>query len=418
MINFDQASSAFPKAPNLPEAVAEFIKTGASNINRGSLSISYEASQLVYKTREYLLDYFGAKNKELVFTKNVTESLNLLLKGYLKSEDHVIVSALEHNAVIRPLKELEKRGVSYSVLPCDGQGRVCAADIPALIRPNTRAIVTTAASNVIGTILPLREIGRIAKENHIPYFVDGAQLAGFLPIHMEVLGIDVLAITGHKSLLGPHGIGALILSEELGKRIDPLVHGGTGSVSDRFEMPETLPDKFEAGTQNLMGIAGLSASVRWLGENHMRVLNNEIDLVCRFLEGMREIAESFPIQVLGLDPGESGYLMDRKEIEECLSFESAKKNYAVLGERELLIEKIRRTPVVSIYSDEIDLASLAFYLETEGKIATRVGMHCSPLAHTSLGTFPAGSLRFSFGYHETTEDVDHCLRMMKSFFAE
>lgn len=418
MINFDQASSSFPKAPNLGEAVAEFIKTGASNINRGSLSISYEASQLVYKTREYMLNYFGAKNKELVFTKNITESLNLLLKGYLKSGDHVIVSGLEHNAVMRPLKDLETKGVSYSVIPCDREGRIDADDIGSLIRSDTKAIMITAASNVVGTILPLRQIGKIAKENRIPYFVDGAQLAGFLPINMEVLGIDALAITGHKSLLGPQGIGALILSEELGRHIDPLVHGGTGSVSDKFEMPDTLPDKFEAGTQNLVGIAGISASMRWLEKNHLQVLNHEMDLANRFMEGMRELSSSYPIKLLGLSQSESGYLSDRKEIEECLRIESDKKNYPLLGERKLLIEKIRRTPVVSIFSDEIDLASLSFYLENEGKIATRVGMHCSPLAHTSLGTFPGGSLRFSFGYHEKLEDVDHCLSMIRKFFSE
>ena len=370
MINFDQASSSFPKAPNLPEAVAEFIRTGASNINRGSLNISYEATQLVYKTREYILDYFGAKNKQVMFTKNVTESLNLLLKGFLKGGDHIIVSALEHNAVMRPLKFLEKINVSYSVIPCDDKGRLKLEEIKSLIKPNTKAILTTAASNVIGTIMPLRQIGEAAKENNIPYFVDGAQLAGFLPINMEALGIDVLALTGHKSLLGPHGIGALILSEEMGQSIEPLVHGGTGSISDKFDMPKVLPDKFEAGTQNLMG----------------------------------------------LDLEESGYLLDISEIEESLNFESNKKNYPLLKGRELLLEKIKRTPVLSLYSDEVDVANLAFYLESEGKIATRVGMHCSPLAHTALGTFPKGTLRFSFGYHEKVEDVEACLNLIKEFF--
>lgn len=418
MINFDQASGSFPKAPTVADAVAEFIRTGASNINRGSLSISYQASQLVYKTREYMADYFGAGRRQVVFTKNVTESLNLLLKGYFKSGDHVIISPLEHNAVMRPLKELEKRGVSYTVFPCDEKGRVDVDAIPSLIRPDTKAILTTAASNVVGTILPLRRIGEIAKENDLLYFVDGAQLAGFLPVNMEVLGIDVLAITGHKSLLGPHGIGALILSEELGREIEPLMHGGTGSLSDRFEMPEILPDKFEAGTQNLIGVAGLSSSMRWLAENHDKVLKNEIELTDRFLRGVFELSRNHPIKIVGLDPMESGYLLDREEVEEDLKFESSKKNYPLLKERKLLIEKIKRTPVVSIYSDEVDIASLSFYLESEGKIATRVGMHCAPLAHTSLGTFPKGTLRFSFGYNETAEDVDHCLNLIERFCSQ
>lgn len=416
MINFDQASSSFPKAPNLPEAVAEFIRTGASNINRGSLNISYEATQLVYKTREYILDYFGAKNKQVIFTKNVTESLNLLLKGFLKGGDHIIVSALEHNAVMRPLKFLEKMNVSYSVIPCDEKGRLKLEELKSLIKPNTKAILTTAASNVIGTIMPLRQIGEAAKENNIPYFVDGAQLAGFLPINMEALGIDVLALTGHKSLLGPHGIGALILSEEMGQSIEPLVHGGTGSISDKFDMPQTLPDKFEAGTQNLMGIAGLLASMRWLSEHHIEVLKNELALTRAFIEGIKKMLKEYPIRLVGLDLEESGYLLDISEIEESLNFESNKKNYPLLKERELLLEKIKRTPVVSLYSDEVDVANLAFYLESEGKIATRVGMHCSPSAHTALDTFPKGTVRFSFGYHEKVEDVEACLNLIKEFF--
>lgn len=418
MINFDQASSSFPKAPNVPDAVAEFIRTGASNINRGSLSISYEASQLVYKMRELLLDYFGAKKKQAVFTKNVTESLNLLLKGYLKSGDHVIVSPLEHNAVMRPLKALEKINVSYSVFSCDEKGRVNVDEIASLIKENTKAIVTNAASNVIGTILPLKQIGRIAKEHRIPYFVDGAQLAGFLPINMDVLGIDALAITGHKSLLGPQGIGALILSDELGKEMDPFVHGGTGSLSDQFEMPEILPDKFEAGTQNLIGIVGLLASMRWLGENHMQVLKHEMDLTKCFIDGILELSKNYPVKLVGPDSEEGGYLLDMDEVRECLQFESSKKNYDLLKDRELLIEKIKRTPVVSIYSDEFDVASLAFYLESEGKIATRVGLHCAPLAHTSIGTFPRGTLRFSFGYRETLKDVEDCLHLIKLFCHE
>lgn len=418
MINFDQASSSFPKAPNLPEAVAEFIRTGASNINRGSLSISYEASQLVYKTREYILEYFGARNKQAVFTKNVTESLNLLLKGYLKSGDHIIVSPLEHNAVMRPLKALEKLNISYSVIPCDECGRINTDCIAALIKSNTKAVLTTAASNVAGNILPLRQIGSIARENHLLYFVDGAQLAGFLPLNMEVLGIDILAITGHKSLLGPQGIGVLILSEELGKEIEPLICGGTGSISDKFEMPESLPDKFEAGTQNLIGIAGLLASMRWLKENHAQVLENELALTKKFIDGVKELSEKYPIRLIGLNLAESGYFIETDEIERSLKLENDKKNYPLLKDRELLIEKIKRTPVVSVYSDETDLASLSFYLESEGKIATRVGMQCSPLAHTSLKTFPKGTLRFSFGYSETLESVDYCLKLMKAFFSE
>lgn len=418
MINFDQASSSFPKAPTVPDAVAEFIRTGASNISRGSLNISYEASQLVFKCREFLLEYFGAKDKHVIFTKNVTESLNLLLKGFLKSGDHIVISSLEHNAVMRPIKALEAQGVEYSAIPCDDKGRLSLELVDALITPKTKAILVTSANNVIGTILPLRALGRIAKAHGIPFFVDGAQLAGFLPIHMERFGIDALAITGHKSLLGPQGIGALILSDELGKSIEPLVHGGTGSVSDRFDMPETLPDRFEAGTMNLVGVAGLMASMRWLSDHHEEVILHEMELTSHFIAGIKRLSAQYPIRLVGLNGAESGYDLDAESLRACLAAEAPKKASALPESHEWLVEKIKRVPVVSIYSDEIDVAVLSYYLESEGKIATRVGMHCSPLSHQSIGTFPKGTLRFSFGYHETVEDVDACLALIEEFLQD
>lgn len=394
MINFDQASTSFPKAPPVASAVSDFILTGTGNINRGSLNVSYETSKLVFKFREYLASYFGGKGKHTVFTKNVTESLNILIKGFFKAGGHLIVSALEHNAVMRPLEEMKKQGISYSLIPCGKDGRIESCGIKKLITPQTKAILTTAASNVCGTILPIKAIGDIAKEYGLPYFVDSAQLAGFLPIDMAEMGIDVLAVTGHKGLLGPQGIGALILSEELGKNITPLIAGGTGSLSEQFEMPDMLPDRLEAGTLNIPGIAGLAASVGWLSQNWKKVTEHEIMLVKRFLEGL-EAMPDLPVKVIGLNSAESGFCSCRENL-----------------------QNIKRVPVVSLDTGAFDASGLAYYLESGGGIATRTGLHCAPLAHKSLGTFPRGTVRFSFGYTQKPEEVDTCLALIKQYFTE
>ncbi len=404
MINFDQASSAFPKAPGVADAVAQFINTGASNINRGSLSVSYEAAKLVLKFREYLLEFFGAKNKHAVFTKNITESLNILLCGYLKNGDHVIISGLEHNAVMRPLHHLSRKcGVSYSIMDTDTDGIVDPKSIKRLVQPSTKAIITTAASNVCGTILPIKTIGAIAKELEIPYFLDSAQLAGFLPINMDELGIDALALTGHKGLLGPQGIGALLLSEDLANNITPLIYGGTGSISDSYEMPELLSEKFEAGTLNLPGIAGLAASIGWLKNNQKQLIKHEVELTSAFLEQLAEL----PVRLVGI------------KAQKFQNFESRLADAALqkYGQCAELLQIVGRTPTISIDTLKIDAAELAYYLDSEHKISTRVGMHCAPLAHRTLGTFPKGTVRFSIGYANTTAEIECCLNALKTFFA-
>ena len=386
MINFDQASSSFPKAPPVAQSVADFITTGSGNINRGSLNISYEASKLVFKFREYLVEYFDAQGKQVVLMKNITESLNILIQGFFEDGDHVIISSLEHNALMRPLHAMTKKGVSYSIIPCENNGVTNAASILPLIKENTKAILVTAASNVVGTIMPLKDIGKIARKHNLRFFVDSAQLAGFSDISVKECNIDALAITGHKSLLGPQGIGALILDEKIGKGISPLIYGGTGSISDQFEMPDLLPERFEAGTINLPGVAGLASSIAWLRSNHRKVVDHELKLCRQFMEG----AEKLPVRIIGLGPNE---MTDREY-------------------------NIRRTPVVSLDTGEVDPAILAYYLESEGGIATRVGLHCSPLTHKALGTFPGGTIRFSFGYAQTEEDVQYCLSLMNKFFEE
>ncbi len=381
MIYFDQASSSFPKAPPVPEAVRQFLAEGATNIARGTVNAAFDGNQLVYRLRCDLANYFDAQNYQVIYTVNVTEALNYLIKGWFTSGDHLLISGLEHNAVMRPLTEMEQKGVSYSVIPCDSKGRLLIDEVETLIQANTKAILITSASNVCGTIMPLKKLGEIARKHNLKFMVDGAQLAGYQKISIKECHIDALGITGHKSLLGPQGIGALIVEEKLGASLQPLLSGGTGSNSDSLAMPEMLPDRLEAGTLNLPGIAGLAASLAWLKEHETAVAEHEIGLVKYFLEGL----EQRHIPYLGLSSTES--------------------------------KVANRTPVVSLCFKDVDVAMLASFLQTEYDISTRVGLHCAPMAHRTLGTFPEGTVRFSFGYSQTQAEIDICLRAIDEFLS-
>ncbi len=381
MIYFDQASSSFPKAPPVPDAVRDFLAKGATNISRGGVNAAFDANQLVYRLRRDLLAEFGAEDKMLTFCPNVTTALNYLIKGYFKAGDHLLITGLEHNAVMRPLEQMKSQGVSYSVIPCDAAGRLNLDLVETLIRPETKAILSTSASNVCGTIMPLAELAQIAQARHLEFFVDGAQLAGYQRIDVKRLGITALGLTGHKSLLGPQGIGALILSEELGEQMEPILAGGTGSLSNSFEMPRMLPDRFEAGTQNLPGIAGLLASLDWLKENGSEASQHEFELAVKFIRGL----EALNLKVVGLGSAES--------------------------------TPERRVPLVSLDLPDGDVALLSAFLETEYEILTRVGLHCAPLAHQSLGTYPRGTIRFSFGYSQTEAEVDLALEAIAEYLS-
>lgn len=386
--HFDQASSSFPKAPTVAAAVADFLTNSASNISRGSLKISYDASQTVFRTRQQIAKFFGAKDQTVAFAANVTTALNQLIKGYFRRGDHIVISGLEHNAVMRPLNQLSWQGIEYSVVPCDEKGRCKIEDFEAAIKLETRAILCTGASNICGTVLPLQEIGLLAGEHGLRFFLDSAQVAGYLPLNMSELNIDALAFTGHKSLYGPQGIGGLILGEDLCSELEPLLAGGTGSMSESLDMPEHLPDRLEAGTLNLPGIAGLSAALTWLEPRMDDLREQEARLLWRLLAGVEDLIErhDLPIRVLGLSSEES--------------------------------TPLNRVPLFSLYSQEIDMAGVAAALEVNYGIATRVGLHCAPLAHRSLHTFPAGSLRFSLGYSQTDEDVDACLQALEEILVQ
>ena len=380
-IYFDNSSTSFPKAPNVGRAMGEFIENGAFNINRGSYEGAYEAGSAVLDTREMLKDLFNCPNsKNVVFTPSVTYSLNFFIKGFLKPGDHVLVTSVEHNAVMRPLVQMEKLGVEFDAVPCDEEGGVTADDFRAYIKENTKAIITTHASNVCGTIIPIEEIGALCKEKGLVYAVDTAQTAGILNIDMQKANIDFLAFTGHKGLLGPQGIGGFIASDKLEGLIDPVISGGTGSLSDSEEIPDFLPDRFESGTLNLPGIIGLHQALVYLKEAGIDNMRNEkMEIPKYFLDQVKEIDG---VKVAG-----------KKTVE-------------------------GRLGVVSIDFEGFDNSIVSFYLSSKYKIMTRVGMHCAPRAHKTLKTFPQGTVRFSFSHFNTKEEVDVCIDSIKTILSD
>ena len=376
-IYFDNSSTSFPKAPNVGRAMGEFIENGAFNINRGSYEGAYEAGSAVLDTREMLKDLFNAPDsKNVVFTPSVTYSLNYFIKGFLKPNDHVLVTSVEHNAVMRPLVQMKELGLEFDVVPCDEEGSITADDFRKYIKENTKAIITTHASNVCGTIIPIEEIGALCKEKGLVYAVDTAQTAGILNIDMQKANIDFLAFTGHKGLLGPQGIGGFISSDKLEGLIYPIISGGTGSLSDSEEMPDFLPDRFESGTLNLPGIIGLHQALVYLKEAGIDNMRNEkMEITKYFLDKVKEI--------------EGAKVAGKKTVE-------------------------GRLGVVSIDFEGFDNSIVSFYLSSKYKIMTRVGMHCAPRAHQTLNTFPQGTVRFSFSHFNTEEEVDICIDAIKT----
>ena len=389
-IYLDNASTTFPKPQAVADAVYQYITHAGTNISRGTCATNTE--DLVFATRELLCRFFGGEDsKNVVFTKNITESLNIIIKGLLHSGDHVLVSAMEHNAVMRPLQQIGAEltldnapadAITFSRIPCNEEGALCLDTLPQLVRPNTKAIIMTHASNVCGTVQPLAQLGSFCHEHGLQFIVDSAQTAGVLPINMQTLHIDALAFTGHKGLLAPQGIGGFVLRESIIDEITPLIVGGTGSLSHTEHTPHFMPDKFEAGTLNLPGIAGLHASLTWLQQQGIgKILTHELTLTQQFLDGLQQL--------------------------------EAQKLLHIVGKRDCS----ERVGVVSISTDITDIAELAFILADKYAIATRVGLHCAPNAHKTLETYPTGTLRFSFGWHNTAEEVNVALQALKEVLA-
>jgi cysteine desulfurase family protein len=370
MIYFDNAATSWPKPRRVKEAMNQFMEEVGANPGRSGHFRSIEAARMVFETREALSVLFRAKDSSrIVFTLNATESINLALKGLLKPGDHVISSSMEHNSVMRPLRDLEKKGIELSIVPCSKEGMLDSQEVESKIQSNTKMVVLNHASNVTGTLLPIEEVGLIARKYNLLFLVDAAQTAGAYPIDVEKGGIDLLAFTGHKSLYGPQGTGGLVIGERIKeKEMTPLKQGGTGSRSEFEEQPDFLPDCFESGTPNGVGLAGLLAGVQYVLEKGVgQIRQNEMALIKKLIMGFKKIPQ---VKLYG--PENQG---DRIA---TLSFNVA----------------------------QLSPSDMASRLEKEFGILCRPGLHCAPAAHHTLGTFPEGTIRFGLSAFNTEAEIE------------
>ena len=441
-IYLDNAATSFPKPEEVPKAVYDYMTKLGTNVNRGGYATAYDTESVVFECRELIGALFHAPDyKNVVFTRNITESLNVVLKGLLHSGDHVIVSSMEHNAVMRPIRQLEKKGINFTRVQCESDGSLKPEKLLSCLRPNTKAVVMTHASNVFGTMLPIEEVGAFCKENGLVFILDSAQTAGVFPIDMEKMHIDILCFTGHKGLLGPQGIGGFILRDELILKIEPLISGGTGSLSNVETVPEFMPDRFEAGTPNLPGIFGLHAALNWLrklGEASLLNIETEKEKASFFIEDNLSLLSLSEEEILCK---ENTY---KKELESLPSFsveQCFEASLKKIREHELhlteefltLLEPLEkegklkiigkkdtemRTGVVSIQTLTRELSDTAFQLDTRYGIMTRVGLHCAPSAHKTMGTYPTGTIRFSFGFANTDKEVKIATDALKELLEE
>lgn len=404
-IYLDNAATSFPKPEEVPRAVYDYMTKLGTNVNRGGYATAYDTETVVFECRELIGALFHAPDyKNVVFTRNITESLNVVLKGLLRSGDHVIVSSMEHNAVMRPIRQLEKKGINFTRVQCESDGSLKPEKLLSCLRPDTKAVVMTHASNVFGTMLPIQEVGNFCKENGLIFILDSAQTAGVFPIDMEKMHIDILCFTGHKGLLGPQGIGGFILRNELVLKIEPLISGGTGSLSNVETVPEFMPDRFEAGTPNLPGIFGLHAALNWLRKQ------GEADLLKgKSLKENSAVQEVFGKTSFSVEQCFLAALEKIRKHELQLTAEFLKMLDPLEKEGKLKIigkkDTEMRTGVVSIQTLTRELSDTAFQLDTRYGIMTRVGLHCAPSAHTTMGTYPTGTIRFSFGFANTDQEI-------------
>ncbi len=369
MIYLDNPATSWPKPHQVKAAMNRFMEEVGANPGRSGHSLSIEAARIIYEAREALSVLFHAKDSSrIVFTLNATESINLALKGLLKYKDHVITSSMEHNSVMRPFRDLEKKGVELSVIPCSNEGMLDPREVERKIRSNTRMIVLNHASNVTGTLLPIREVGKIARKYKFLFLVDAAQTAGSYPIDVKKDGIDLLAFTGHKSLYGPQGTGGLVIGERIHeKEMIPLKQGGTGSRSEFEEQPDFLPDRFESGTPNGVGIAGLLAGLQFvLGKGVKQIRQNEMTLIEKLIMGLKEIPQ---VKLYGPE------------------------------------QMNDRVATLSFNFSRLSPSNGALRLEKEFGILCRPGLHCAPAAHHTLGTFPEGTIRFGLSVFNTEEEI-------------
>ena len=376
MIYLDNAATTMKK----PQCVIDAVVAAMShmgNAGRGATSAALDASRVIYDTREKLSDLFNLQNpSRVVFTCNSTESLNTAIKGILSSGDHAITTALEHNSVLRPLYDLQAKGMELSIVDCDENGNIDYNDFEKLIKENTKAIVCTHASNLVGNVLDVKKIGSIAKKHNLIFIVDASQSAGVFPIDMQDMNIDILCFTGHKGLLGPQGTGGICVREGIDVR--PLKVGGSGVNTFSKEQPVEMPTHLEAGTLNGHALAGLNAALDYLKEEGIdNIQKREEELMFRFYNGIKDIKD---IKIFG-------------------NFEN------------------KRAAIVTFNVGDIDSAAFSDELSFAYDISTRAGAHCAPLMHKAMNTVEQGAVRFSFSHYNTEEEIDTAIKAVKEIAA-
>jgi cysteine desulfurase/selenocysteine lyase len=373
MIYLDNAATSWPKPQCVQDAMLQHMRAVGASPGRSGHRLANEAERIRLDAREAVAELTGVSDPmRVIFTLNATTALNLVMRGLLPPGAHAVTTGMEHNSVMRPLRALQPRGISISIAPCQRDGTLDPDVIQKYVRPQTRLIVANHASNVCGTVLPIREIGAVARQRRVPFLVDAAQTAGCWPIDIRADNVDLLAFTGHKGLLGPTGTGGLVLSDDFdADLLGPLVYGGTGSRSEHAEQPEFLPDKYEAGTPNIVGLAGLAASVRYVLERGVeRIRARERFLTQRLIDGLRQIPK---LRVFGTrDAG-------------------------------------RQTTAVSFTVDGQSVSEIAGRLDEEFEIMCRPGLHCAPEAHRTLGTLPHGTVRFAPGVFSNEGEIDEAI---------
>lgn len=368
LIYLDNAATSWPKPPGVAEAMVRCLQEDAANPGRGSHAMAVRASRIVFEARKRLAKLFHVHNpNDIAFTLNTTHALNMAIQGLLKPGDHVIASSLEHNSIRRPLEALKRlRHIEVDYVPTNGKGELDLDRVEAAFRSNTRLVAVTHSSNLLGSIVPIREFGELSRRKSAKLLVDAAQSAGALPIDVEEMQIDLLAFPGHKGLMGPQGTGGLYIHPELA--LEPLMLGGTGSSSESPEQPSARPDRYEAGTPNTVGIAGLSAGVAYVLEQSVdRIHDKERQLTDKLHEGLLKVPG---VSVLGPDLGR------------------------------------QRTALVSFVIEGVDPSETAFILDQQFGIAVRSGFHCTPLGHETAGTLETGAVRASPGYFTKVSEIE------------
>ncbi len=375
MIYLDNAATTFKKPDAVYDAVNDCLINYCANPGRGSHKLAMKALSKIYETRENLSKLFNIDNPmDIAFTSNATEALNLAIKGFLKSGNHVITTSIEHNSVIRPIKSLEKLNIENTIVKCDKNGFLDVDDIEKAIKKNTKLIVITHASNVCGSIVDIKRVGEIAKKYGIKYLVDASQTAGVYDIDVIDMNIDMLAVAGHKNLFGIQGSGVLYVNENI--KLDELKQGGTGSSSLELIQPNVYPDKYESGTPNTPAIVSLNEGVKFILETTTKKIREKEEELCEYMIGKLLLIDG--VTVYGSH--------------------DAKK----------------RSAVISINIDDLDSGEISFILDNEFDILTRPGIHCSPLCHETIGTLKQGTVRFSIGYFNTKEEIDKTIEALKS----